>query len=79
MNIVWTTENCPFCDKAKALLSGKGIEFETRLVNGVEWTIDDLKEMSPKAVTFPQVIINNSLIGGSDDLEAYLYLQDAVL
>jgi len=79
MNIVWTTEACPYCDKAKALLDIRGIDYETRLVDNKQWTINDLKEAVPAARSYPQVILNNKLIGGCDDLEAHLILQDAVL
>ena len=76
MNIVWTTQHCPFCVKAKNLLDTKGIEYETREVDNVNWTIEQLREAVPDARTFPQVILDDKLIGGFDDLDAPFYLKD---
>ena len=31
--IVWSKDQCPYCDQAKNLLKMKGIEFEERNIN----------------------------------------------
>ncbi len=69
--IVWSKYNCPFCDKAKALLKLKNIPFEERKI-GDGYTKEELLEAVPNARTVPQIFINNQLIGGFDDLQKYI-------
>lgn len=75
-NIIWTTEYCPFCDKAKELLEKAGLLYESRLVDEESWTLNDLLAYAPDARTFPQVFLGNRHIGGCDDLEYYLKVQE---
>ena len=67
--IVFTKPACPFCKKAKALLTEKGFNFEEITVG------DAVNSTGLRAVanadTVPQVFIDGKLIGGSDDLDAY--------
>jgi glutaredoxin 3 len=78
-NIIWTTNYCPFCDKAKDMMEAHGLEYETRLVGGDIWTKDNLLAYLPEARTYPQVILNGVHIGGCDDLEAHFSLQEMSL
>lgn len=64
-----TKPGCPFCVKAKALLTEKGFDYE-ELVLGKDATLTSLSAMSGRE-TVPQVFIGGKHIGGSDDLEAY--------
>ncbi len=67
---ILTREGCPFCAKAKRLLTDAGYEYvEVPLHHTIR----------TKAVgalsggkTVPQVFINGALIGGSEDVEVYL-------
>ena len=63
---VFSRPGCPYCAKAKGLLTDAGIEYEELVLNR------DYTDMTLRAVslqtTYPQVFIN----GGSDDLEAWL-------
>jgi glutaredoxin len=68
--IVWSKDYCPYCDKAKALLQLKGIDFEERKI-GQGFTKEELLEAVPTARTVPQIILDNKLIGGYTDLEKY--------
>jgi glutaredoxin 3 len=67
--IMYTTRVCPFCVRAKALLNAKGIEFEERTVelspDGRQFLID----LSGRH-TVPQILINETPIGGFDELAA---------
>jgi len=67
--IMYTTRVCPFCIRAKALLNAKGIEFEERTVElspeGRQFLID----LSGRR-TVPQILINETPIGGFDELAA---------
>jgi glutaredoxin 3 len=73
--IVWSKEQCPYCDQAKALLKSKGIEFEEKkIVSG--YTKADLVDAVPTARTIPQIFIDEQLVGGFTDLQKYM--QEAV-
>ena len=64
---IYTTPICPYCARAKALLSRKGVEFEE-----VDVYMDAAarKEMMDKSGrrTVPQIFIGERHIGGCDDL-----------
>jgi glutaredoxin 3 len=61
--VLYTTENCPFCIRAKALLDARGIAY--REIN-LERDHDGRTELVRKTgmMTFPQVIIDGQLVGG---------------
>ncbi len=61
---------CPFCAKAKAQLTEKGIGFE-EIVLGKDATSVSVKAISGNA-TVPQVFFDGQNIGGSDELEVFL-------
>ena len=67
---VFSRDGCPYCVKAKGLLNDAGIEFDELVLNRdfVESTIRAVSGAS----TVPQVFVNGKLIGGAEDLEAYL-------
>jgi glutaredoxin len=68
--IVWSKDQCPYCDQAKALLKMKGIEFEERNVQ-TTWTREQLLEAVPTARTVPQIFLDEQLIGGFTELKKY--------
>lgn len=70
--VVWSKYHCPYCDQAKALLKQKGIPFEEKKI-GDGWTKEELLEDVPSARTVPQIIIDNELIGGFNELKEYLH------
>lgn len=69
--IVWSKDMCPFCDKAKALLKLKGIEFEERNINK-DYTKEQLFEAVPNARTVPQIFLDEELVGGYTELHKKL-------
>lgn len=68
--IVWSKNNCPYCDQAKALLKLKNIEFEEKNVEK-DYSREQLLEAVPNARTLPQVFLEGKLIGGFTELSAY--------
>ena len=67
---IYTKFTCGFCDRAKALLSRKGVEF-----NEIDITMggpkrSEMMERAPQARTVPQIFIGDLHVGGSDDLAA---------
>jgi glutaredoxin len=69
--IVWSKDNCPFCEQAKGLLKMKGIEFEEKKI-GHGFTREDLLEAVPTARTVPQIFLNEELVGGFNELKQKL-------
>lgn len=69
--IVWSKNQCPYCDQAKGLLKLRGIEFEERNINK-DWTREALLEAVPNARTVPQIFLDDKLIGGYSELQKYL-------
>ena len=67
---IYTNFGCPYCSRAKQLLSAKGAEF-------IEYDITmggpkraEMEQRVPGARTVPQIIIGGIVVGGSDDLAA---------
>lgn len=69
--IVWSKDMCPFCDKAKALLKLKGIQYEERNINK-DYTKEQLLEAVPNARTVPQIFLDDQLVGGYTELQKKL-------
>ena len=69
--IVWSKDQCPFCDQAKNLLKLKGIEYEERNINK-GWTKEQLLEAVPTARTVPQIVLDEQLVGGFTELRERL-------
>jgi glutaredoxin-like protein len=67
---LFTKPGCPFCTKAKKLLTEAGYEYE-EISLGTQASLASLKAVSGRD-TVPQVFIGGKHIGGSDDLEAFL-------
>ena len=61
--LVYTTDHCPFCMRAKALLDARGVVYSE--VN-LERDPDGRAELVRRTgmMTFPQVLIDGELIGG---------------
>ena len=62
----WTT--CPFCIRAKSLLKKKGVDFTDYSIDGDDEARDKMAERTNGARSLPQIFINDSHIGGCDDL-----------
>jgi peroxiredoxin/glutaredoxin len=61
---------CPYCHRAKALLTERGIRFDVVHL-GDELTMQGVKAASG-GTTVPQIFVNGELIGGSDQLADFL-------
>lgn len=67
---LYTTQLCPYCHMAKALLKRKKVNFNEI---DVDSTPGGRKEMSARAnggYTVPQIFIGDRHVGGCDDLHA---------
>lgn len=68
--VLYTTDMCPYCYRAKRLLTQKGVAFEE-----IDVSLDPAKraEMAEKAGgrrSVPQIFIGATHVGGSDELHA---------
>lgn len=68
--VIYTTNYCPYCVKAKQLLIKKGVEFEEFDLTDNDEARIALVEKSGGRKTVPQIFINDQHIGGCDDLYA---------
>lgn len=76
--VVYSRDNCPFCDKALLVLADNGFDVRVHKVN-VELSRDELlaliKAKTGNVITtVPQIFIEGRYIGGHDDLVAHLAL-----
>jgi glutaredoxin 3 len=58
---------CPYCDRARALLKQKGVEFTEINVEDDPATRAEMMERSGRR-TVPQIFVGDHHVGGSDDL-----------
>ncbi|MEC7831372.1 MAG: glutaredoxin 3 [Pseudomonadota bacterium] len=68
--IIYTGPMCPYCDKAKALLQSKELEYKEIYIGDDP---DLMMEMIDKANgrrSVPQIFIKDNHVGGFDDLYA---------
>ena len=75
--LVWSKTSCPFCVRAKDLLTKKGYEIEERKINE-GWTREQLLESVPNARTVPQIFLDGEYIGGHDDLVKHFAVKESV-
>lgn len=67
---IYTKFGCPYCVRAKRLLTEKGAEFtEHDITMGGPKQLE-MRERAPNAMTVPQIFIGETHVGGSDDLAA---------
>ena len=66
---IYTKATCPYCHRAKALLSEKGVAFEELPIDGNAEKREEMIQRSGRT-TVPQIFIDAQHIGGCDDLYA---------
>jgi glutaredoxin 3 len=70
--IVYTMENCPYCEAAKRLLESKGLDYKEVFV---EYDDDATWERLARETgfkTMPQIFIDGKFIGGYNELRNHL-------
>ncbi|WP_022928668.1 glutaredoxin 3 [Patulibacter americanus] len=66
---VYTTNACPYCVRAKALLDKRGLPYEEINLGRDPETRAELAQKTGM-MTFPQILIDEQLVGGFDELNA---------
>lgn len=67
---IYTTEQCPWCVRAKMLLQSKQVQFDEIRVDLDPAKKAEMLERSQGRKTVPEIFINDQLIGGFDELWA---------
>lgn len=65
---IYTKDYCPFCVKAKSLLTMKKIEFNEINLNKNPEKFDEMITKSNGARTVPQIFYKNNYIGDCDTI-----------
>ena len=64
---VFSRDNCPYCDRAKALLKSKGVDYDEIDITYDETMAARMMQRSAQR-SVPQIFIGNRPIGGYDAL-----------
>ena len=67
---IYTTTICPFCHAAKKLLKEKGVSFSEVSLTKEPHLRDRMVERASGGRTVPQIFIDDTHIGGCEDLFA---------
>lgn len=67
---IYTRMWCGFCHRAKRLLDEKGVDYTEYDITMDGGKRDEMRARKPDAHTVPQIFIDGTPIGGSDDLAA---------
>lgn len=67
---IYTKFTCPFCVRAKRLLTEKGVSFTEYDISMGGPKREEMLARAPNAMTVPQIFIGDVHVGGSDDLHA---------
>jgi len=67
---IYTTSLCPYCHRAKAILRGKGVDFDEIDVSGNAVLRAEMRDKAGGRNTVPQIWIGGLHVGGCDDLQA---------
>lgn len=67
---IYTKPFCPYCARAEALLTKKGVKYEEIVASMDPEKKAEMVKRSNGRTTYPQVFIGDRHVGGSDDLAA---------
>lgn len=74
---VYTKPGCPFCDRIKEVLSTKNLNYREYVLNQ-HFTKEQFYTQFGQGSTFPQVIMNDTNLGGCVDSIKYLHEQGII-
>lgn len=66
--VIYSSKFCTYCDRAKALLDRKGVDFEDIRVDLDDEQRHIMLERSSGQRTVPQIFVGETHVGGCDDL-----------
>ena len=69
---IYTRDACPYCDRARGLLTKKSVDFNEINAGYSPELKREMLEKSGRS-TFPQIIVGSVHVGGCDDLHELEY------
>jgi|TARA_B110000881_G_C18243118_1_gene349575 glutaredoxin 3 len=66
---VYSGENCPHCNAAKALLKSKSVEIEEHDIWKDAAKAKEMLQRTNGVKTIPQIFIGDTYVGGNDQLQ----------
>lgn len=66
--IVYTTDPCGYCLRAKTLLESRGVPYREVFLPRTTEGRARLAEVDPHARTFPVIVVDGQVVGGYADL-----------
>jgi glutaredoxin 3 len=66
--VIYTTATCPYCVRAKALLTQKQVKFEEIRVDSDFRKREEMMSRANGRTSVPQIFFDDRHIGGCDDL-----------
>ena len=67
---IYATQSCPYCHAARGLLQKKGVDYELIDVGREPQRRAEMTERANGRRTVPQIFIDGTHVGGSDDIHA---------
>ena len=68
--VIYSSNFCPFCHRAKALLKQKGVNFKEISVDMKPSVRKEMRQKAGGVNSVPQIWVGNEHVGGCDDLYA---------
>ena len=68
--VMYVTDWCPYCARARRLLEEKGVQIEEIDVDARPGARAEMIERSGGRSSVPQIFVGDTHVGGSDDLHA---------
>jgi glutaredoxin 3 len=68
--VVYTSDTCPYCVRAKALLDRKGVSYTEINVQTSPGKKEEMMKKSGGRTSVPQIFVGDVHVGGCDDLYA---------
>ena len=76
--IVYSKQNCTYCNKAKQLLKNLRLDYTEKKLEEFESVDEMLKDIGKKVRTMPQIKIDDKLVGGYNQLIEFFVEQGKV-
>lgn len=67
--VMYTSEVCPYCTRAKRLLERKGVRYEERMIGLTPQARQMLVDLTGR-MTVPQILVDDVPLGGYDEIAA---------
>ena len=68
--VVYTGAACPYCERAKMLLEGKGVSYQEIRIDRDPEGLAAMLERSGGRRSVPQIFVGDHHVGGFDDMSA---------